>query len=106
MNKRLSKKVLKRKNLQKGYIYADGNNGGDIIEIEEKGNGLIRISSASCCVYDLNAIVPTEFITAIINNKMLEHNGDINSVIDSFAWNAEYKDKLKSKVRKLKWYER
>lgn len=106
MNKRLSKKVLKRKNLQKGYIRADGNNGGDVIEIEEKENGLIRISSGSCCVYDLNAIVPVEFITAIINDKMSEHNGDINSIIDSFKWNPEYKNILKSKVKKLKWYER
>jgi hypothetical protein len=106
MNKRLTKKVLKRKNLQNGYIYTSSNNGGDIIEIEEKDNGLIRISSASCCVYDINAIVPVEFITAIINNKMLEHNGDINSVIDSFGWSAEYKETLKSKVKKLKWYEK
>lgn len=102
MNKRLSKKVLKRKNLQKGYIGVDGNNGGDVLEIEEKEDGLIKISSASCCVYDLNAIVPVEFITAIINEKMLKHNGDINSVIDSFLWNTEYKDILKSKVKKIK----
>ena len=31
---------------------------------------------------------------------------DINSVIDSFEWDDEYKDILKSKVKKLKWYER
>ena len=106
MNKRLSKKVLKKRNLQRGYVYVEGNNGGDIIEIEEKTNGLIRLSSASCCVYNINAIVPVEFITAIIGDKMLEHNGDINSVIDSFGWDDEYKGILKSKVKKLKWYER
>ena len=106
MNKRLSKKVLKKRNLQRGYVYVEGNNGGDIIEIEEKTNGLIRLSSASCCVYNINATVPVEFITAIIGDKMLEHNGDINSVIDSFEWDDEYKDILKSKVKKLKWYER
>lgn len=105
MNKRLSKKILKRKNLQNGYVYAEGNNGGNIIEVEEKSNGLIRIYSASCCVSSLNAIVPVEFITAIIESKILEHNGDINSVIDSFGWDTEYKDKLKSKVKELKWYE-
>lgn len=102
MKKRLSKKVLKRKKLQKGYIGAEGNNGGDVIEIEEKEDGLIRISSASCCVYNINAIVPVEFLTAIISDKMLKHNGDINAVIDSFSWNMEYKDVLKSKVKKLK----
>lgn len=106
MNKRLSKKVLKRKNLQKGYVYAEGNNGGDIIEIEEKENGLIRVSSASCCIYDINAIVPTEFLTAILSEKMLERNGDINSIIDSFMWDEEYKNVLKSKVKILKFYER
>ena len=106
MNKRLSKKVLKRKNLQNGYVYASGNNGGDIIEIEDKNNGLIRIYSGNCCVSNLNAIVPVEFITAIICDKMLEHNNDINSVIDSFGWNTEFKEILKSKVKKLKWYEK
>ena len=106
MNKRLSKKVLKRKNLQNGYVYADGNNGGNVIEIEDKNNGLIRIYSASCCVSNLNAIVPVEFITAIIEDKMMEHNGDICSVIDSFGWDVDYKNMLKSKVKALKWYEK
>ncbi|QUH21838.1 hypothetical protein [Alkaliphilus sp. B6464] len=99
MNKRLIKKMLKKKEQFNGFVYADGNNGGDFIKIENMKNGTISLKSGSCCITSIDAIVPVEFLTAILSDKMLEHNGDINSIIDSFGWSKEYKDNLKSKVQ-------
>ena len=91
--------MLKKKEQYDGFVYADGNNGADYIKIENAGEGLINLDTGHCCIVSLQAIVPTEFLTALIANKLMEHNGNINSVIDSFGWDKEYTDQLKSKVK-------
>jgi hypothetical protein len=76
-----------------------GNNGGDILEIEDSGDGVIKISSESCCVYDLQSIeVPVEFMTGLIAKTMLEY-GAIDKIIDSFEWSTDFKEQLKCKIK-------
>lgn len=99
MNKRLIKKKLKKKEQFEGFIHAEGNNGGDFIEIEDLNDGTVSLKVGHCCVMSVDTIVPVEFLTHIITWKMLEYNNDINKLIDSFEWNKDYKDKLKSKVK-------
>lgn len=103
MNKRLIKKKLKKREQFDGFVYAEGNQGGDYIKIENVGDGLIDLDTGHCCVVSIKAVVPTEFLTAIIANKFLEHNGCINSIIDSFGWNKEFTNQLKAKVKKHSW---
>lgn len=79
-------------------LQVEGNNGGDILEITEVDDGIIHLRSGSCCVMDIDSEVPVEFITGIINKTMLEFNGDIEEIIDSFGWEKEFKNKLKDKV--------
>jgi len=99
LNKRLIKKMLKKKEQFDGFVYAEGNNGADYIKIKNAGDGLIDLDTGHCCVVSIQAVVPTEFLTALIANKLMGHNWDINSVIDSFEWDKEHTDQLKAKVK-------
>lgn len=101
MNKRLIKKMMKKKQQFDGVVFAEGNNGGDFIRIESKEDGMIRLKTGSCCVMIMDKIVPVEFLTGILQNVMFENDFDINKVIDSFGWEQNYKDELKKKVRKV-----
>lgn len=92
--------MMKKKEQFNGFVFAEGNNGGDFVRIENLEDGIVHLSVGSCCVITMDKVVPVEFITGILTQKMLEHNGDINSIIDSFGWDQNYKDELKKKVRK------
>lgn len=98
MNKRLIKKMLKKKEAFNGFVYAEGNNGGDYIKIENKKDGLIHLEVGSSCIVLLDKIVPVEFMTGVLNNTMFENDFDINKIIDNFGWEQKFKDKLKEKV--------
>lgn len=101
MNKRLIKKMMKKKQSFNGFVFAEGNNGGDFIQIENLEDGIVHLSAGSCCVMIIERAVPVEFITGVLGEAMIAHNGDINSIIDSFGWEQCYKDELKKKVRKI-----
>lgn len=81
-----------------GIFEVSGNNGGDILRLRKLENDTIFLYSGHCCVTNITAIVPVEFITALISDVMLKHDNDIYAVIDSFGWSKEFKDELKSKV--------
>ena len=98
MNKRLVKKKLKKKEQFKGIVYGEGNNGGDTLLIESLSDGNLYIRSGSCCIFNIDAKVPVEFLTAMIAEKMLKCDNDINKVIDSFSWDKEFSDKLKNSI--------
>lgn len=100
MNKRLVKKMKKKKEQFNGTIFAEGNNGGDIIEIEHLEDGRLYLKSGSCCVMMIDKIVPVEFLTGILRKVMLEHNEDINSVIEWLGWGEDFTKELQSKVSK------
>ena len=94
--------IPKEKEIIKDYISIEGNKGGDFVEIEDNSDGTIRLRSGHCCVISIDATVPNEFLSALLSQKMLECGNDTNKVIDSFGWDNEYKNKLKSKVSKIK----
>lgn len=81
-------------------LYAEGNNGGDFIQITDLKDGTIQLKSGNCCVKSIDAIVPVEFLSAILADTMIKHSYDINAVIDSFGWAEDFKTELKSKVKK------
>ena len=81
-----------------GIFEVSGNNGGDVLRLRKLKDDTIFLYSGHCCVQSIGAIVPVEFLTAIISDVMLKHDNDIYAVIDSFGWSKEFKDELKSKV--------
>ena len=83
----------------KDSISVYGNYGGDFLKIMNNEDGTIKLSSCHCCVEDIKKTVPVEFITSIINEKMMEYNGDPLAVIDSFDLSNEFKEELKAKVK-------
>ena len=95
MNKRMRKK--KNKATMGQYIYLQGNNGGDFIEIKQIDDDKIHIFSGSSCVISINATVPIEFITKVVEKAMLDNNFDVKKIIDTFGWDKTYLEKLKSK---------
>ena len=99
MNKRLIKKMVKKGQAFNGVVHADGNNGGDILEIHDNMDGTLHIRSGHCCVTTINKTVPVEFVTAILSQVMLDHENDVCAVIDSFHLDEKYKSELKAKVK-------
>ena len=97
MKKRNLKKIKKRKSNHYS-LYAEGNNGGDVIKIIDNHDGTIYLFSGHCCVVDVQCIVPVEFLTAIINDVMLNNDCNVKKVIDSFKWDESFKTELKLKV--------
>lgn len=91
--------MMKKNQAFNGVISADGNNGGDILEIHDNQDGTLHMRSGHCCVMTIDKIVPVEFVTALLSKVMLEHNNDISSIIDSFDWSESFKDELKRKVK-------
>lgn len=81
-----------------GVINVSGNKGGDLLTIIDNCDGTVHLRSGHCCVMTIDKTVPVEFITAILSQIMLDHNNDINSVIDSFDWSVEFKTELKGLV--------
>jgi len=100
MNKRLIKKRLKKQDSFNGIISTCGNNGGDILTIYDKQDGTLYIHSGHCCVTTMACIVPVEFLTALLSQIMFQNNNDINAIIDSFNWDSQFKNNLKTKVKK------
>ena len=100
MNKRLIKKMMKKQH--NGFIFAEGNNGGDFIQLENLEDGMVHLKVGSSCVLLIEKAVPVEFLTGIIQNAIFEHNGNINEIVDSFGWDKVFKNDLKKKVRKFK----
>lgn len=98
MNKRLIKKLINKREKFHGVIRAEGYRGHDAITIHDNCDGTIRIWVGHCCVSVLDKTVPVEFLTAILTHVMLEHDNDINAIIDSFDWNDEFKTRLKRMV--------
>ena len=93
------KMKIKKQERFHGIIDVDGNKGGDVLRIEDHGDGTVHLWSGHCCVVTINKTVPIEFITAILSQVMLEHDNDVNAIIDSFNWCDEFKAELKKKVK-------
>ena len=100
MNKRLVKKLIKKRESFHGVINATGNKGGDILTIYDNCDGTVHLWSGHNCVVSIDRIIPVEFLTAMLSQVMLQHNNDIYSIIDTFDWSEDFKAELKGKVRR------
>lgn len=98
MNKRLVKKKIKKNESFYGVIHADGNKGGDVLNIYDNCDGTLHLWSGHCCVVTIDKTVPVEFITALLGQAMLAHNNNVEDIIDSFDWDEPFKTELKKKV--------
>jgi len=82
-------------------FYAEGNNGGDHIIIEnidnDESTGMVKLTIGHCCVHTIEAIVPVEFITAVLTQAA--HDGLQESM--KKAWSTEYGILLAEKIKKL-----
>jgi len=80
------------------YFYAEGNNGGDHIIIEETDEpGMVKLEIGNCYVTMINALVPVEFITAVLTQAT--HAGLQESM--RVAWPTEYGKILADKIKEL-----
>jgi hypothetical protein len=58
-------------------LYLEGNNGGDIFEIEILPDGRIALVVGHCCVKEVNHTVLVEWLTSIIANAVIDAGGVI-----------------------------
>lgn len=98
MNKRLVKKMKKKRLSFHGVVCAYGNKGGDILEIYDNCDGTVHLHSGHCCVTTIDHCVPVEFITGLFEGVMMEYHFDLHAIINSFKWDDEFKNTLKAKI--------
>ncbi len=101
-NKRLIKKIMKKKLTLNSCINLTGNKGGDIFQVVDNQDETIHLRVGSSCVMIIDQIVPVEFLTGIISNYMLDNDCDLNKIIDSFKWDELFKNELKNKLHRRK----
>ena len=77
-----------------------GDYGNDILIIEDVGDGKLRLSFSHGCIWHANAVVPVEFLTALLADS-IKHNNDIPEQIENSDWPAAFKDKLQKKFHPL-----
>lgn len=77
-------------------FYAEGNNGGDNIQIQSLPDGRIGLKVGHQCVYFVDAVVPVEFLTAAITYAVDKLG--IDGVLRNVGWKEEYTESLLEKV--------
>ena len=82
------------------FFSAEGNNGGDILEITKLDAGLLLLKLGHNCVFSINHIVPVEFITAILAKAVLDADG-VENAMKTADWPDGYLDKLVAKIQKV-----
>lgn len=96
------------KNIQ---LVLDGNSGGDRIELSIAGgtvwspregclsveDALLRLTVGHCCVIDIDAVVPVEFLTGILS-KVVTEQGGIEGAIRWIGWSGDFTQGLIDKV--------
>jgi len=73
-------------------FYAEGNNGGDFIELtkgSEHDDNMVRLTVGHCCVHCIDVEIPVEVLTSILvdvldgnkleNPNVLKWNKDVNT---------------------------
>lgn len=78
-------------------FYAEGNNGGDNIQIKNLDDEKLRLKIGHCCTYSIDAVVPVEFVTAALT-KAVDDAGSVEEFIKQLNWSKEYKERLLAKV--------
>jgi len=74
-------------------FFAEGNGGGDEIQIKNLGDGRLHLKVGHSCVYTIDAIVPVEFVTTALTRIVDDFNG-INGFIKQLDWRDEFKRQL------------
>lgn len=93
--------MARRKVETQPEIYVEGNNGGDYLKIALAGENLVRLEVGNCCVHTITAIVPVEFITGVLTDAVLRHNGDVPGAIMALDWPDDFKRCLCAQVQEV-----
>lgn len=80
-------------------LYAEGNNGGDYLQMEMLDDGLVRIEVGHCCIKTGPKVVPIELLTAVLFSAV---SGNWHKTLDAIAWPSDYKAELKAKAEAAK----
>lgn len=89
-------------------LLIEGNNGGDFVKItqyaSQKKEDVIYLESGSCCVHSMCHQVPVEFLSVLISNVILEHNGNVHKAVKE-TLKGFSKDFIEGRCSKIKKYE-
>jgi hypothetical protein len=81
------------------HFYAEGNSGGDLIEIEKMADGVVRLQVGHQCVYSIyQKVVPVEFMTVAIT-KAIDDYGGPEGVLKASGWSGDFVKKLLAKIQ-------
>ena len=77
----------------------EGNNGGDIFLIRHLQDGRVSLKVGHCCVYEIDHIVPAEFLTSVLVNAVLDAGG-VTEAMKKVGWPAEYVERLVKQIER------
>lgn len=97
--KKLQRILVEKK---KQSFYMEGNNGGDFILLEQRGDNKLFLKIAQSCVIMFEAFIPVEFLTIVLTQAVMNTNTDLMG--------KEYKDLPEAMMHfygrgNLKWTE-
>lgn len=78
----------------------EGNNGGDIFELEPLADGRVRLKVSNCCVWEIDHIVPVEFLTSILVKAVLDA-GSVEQALEDVNWPTGYSTQLVAQIERL-----
>jgi len=83
-------------------MFLESNDGGDIFIINSIGNGKIHLKIGHCCVYEIDHIVPIEFLTSVLCNVVTEHGGVEGALRDLGGWDDDFMNELIGKIERMR----
>jgi len=82
-------------------LQVEGNGGGDYLNLEVVGDGLIKTTVGHCCVKTIDLVLPVEVITAILSEWVIYNDGDIEQgIADVWTGNKTAAEKYVEVYRK------
>jgi hypothetical protein len=96
--------VIRRVRRDKDYmqpiydLMLEGNNGGDIFDLKDLGDGLIDLRVGHCCVVCVERVVPVELLTRVMDEALTKH-GSVEGVFRDSGWPGDFVEELIDKMR-------
>lgn len=74
-------------------LYAEGNNGGNYIQVNKLNDNLLRLEVGDCCVKTIEVTITVEALTSLLNSIQKER-GFLNAAEHSMSWAPDVNERF------------
>ena len=77
-------------------IVLEGNNGGDIFQLEQLPDDRIHLKVGHCCVYVIDHVLPVEWLTGVLGNLLAAQS--VQDALRGVDWPKDYLTELGTQI--------